>query len=81
VLSGAVLTWFGDGLEQWVVARAGDFTYIPPGVPHLPVNLSEAEPAEAIVARTDADEQESVVALPELDELPHLREIPVEARL
>jgi uncharacterized RmlC-like cupin family protein len=47
--------------------------YIPPGVAHVPVNLSHSEPATALVARTDPNEQESVVLLPELDTLPHLQ--------
>lgn len=47
----------------------GDFMYIPPGVPHVPVNASAAEPARAVVARTDPNEQESVVLLPDLDAL------------
>jgi uncharacterized RmlC-like cupin family protein len=29
-------------------------------------------PVEAVIARTDANEQESVLPLPELDALPHL---------
>jgi uncharacterized RmlC-like cupin family protein len=37
------------------------------------VNASDTESAEAIVARTDPHAQESVVALPHLDDLPHLR--------
>ena len=49
--------------------RGGDFMYIPPGVPHLPVNASATEPAQAVIARTDPNEQESVVLLPELDAL------------
>ena len=35
-------------------------------MPHLPANLSDA-PVEAVIARTDPNEQESVVVLPELD--------------
>jgi len=38
-----------------------------------PANASATEPAIAVLARTDADEQESVVALPALDGLPHLQ--------
>jgi uncharacterized RmlC-like cupin family protein len=49
------------------VARAGDFLYIPAGQPHLARNVSQTEPCRVIVARTDPDEQESVVLLPELD--------------
>jgi uncharacterized RmlC-like cupin family protein len=75
VLSGEVVTWFGEQLEEHAVARAGEFVYIPPGVPHVPVNYG-SEPAVALIARTDADELESVVALPELDALPHLQTPP-----
>jgi uncharacterized RmlC-like cupin family protein len=41
---------------------------IPAGMPHLPHNTSESEPAVALIARTDPSEQESVVLLPELDD-------------
>ena len=34
---------------------------IPPGVPHQPINLSDTEPALAIVSRNIASEQEPVV--------------------
>ena len=67
VLSGEVGMWYGERLENHMVNRAGDFVYIPANVPHLPYNLSKAEPATAVVARTDPNEQESVVLLPELD--------------
>jgi uncharacterized RmlC-like cupin family protein len=67
VLSGEVDTWFGAELEQHVVVKAGDLFYIPAGVPHLPANLSD-QPATAVIARTDPNEQESVVLLPHLDQ-------------
>jgi len=60
-LEGRVETRFGEGLEQSVVTEAGDFLFVPPGVPHQAVNLSRIEPAVAIVARNDANEQERVV--------------------
>jgi uncharacterized RmlC-like cupin family protein len=69
VVSGEAVMWYGNRLEQELFVRAGDFLYIPAGVPHLPANLSETAPATAIVARTDPNEQESVVLLPELDAL------------
>lgn len=68
VLSGETHTWYGDHLENHVVVKAGDLFYIPAGVPHLPANLSD-QPASAVIARTDPNEQESVVLLPELDAL------------
>ena len=61
VLEGNVETRYGPRLAKSVVNRPGDFMFIPADVPHQPVNLSATEPARAIVARNDANEQESVV--------------------
>ena len=69
VISGHVKMWYGDNLEQSMEIKAGEFLYIPAGMPHLPANLSETEPCIAVLARTDPNEQESVVLLPELDKL------------
>lgn len=66
VLSGAAETLYGERLENRVVVHAGEFFYIPAGVPHLPRNTG-TEPCTAIIARTDPNEQESVVLLPHLD--------------
>jgi uncharacterized RmlC-like cupin family protein len=41
--------------------RAGDFLYIPANLPHLPYNLSQSESCVVVIARTDPNEQESVV--------------------
>ena len=67
VLSGEVGMWYGERLENHLITAAGDFVYIPADMPHLPYNMSATEPAVAVVARTDPNEQESVVMLPELD--------------
>jgi uncharacterized RmlC-like cupin family protein len=67
VLSGESGMWYGDNLEHHLVARAGDFLYIPANMPHLPYNKSETESCVAVIARTDPNEQESVVLLPELE--------------
>ena len=66
MLSGEVDTWYGDDLEHHVLVKAGDLFYIPAGVPHLPANLSD-KPSSAVIARTDPNEQESVVLLPHLE--------------
>ena len=68
VISGESQMWFGDKLENMLIVKAGDMVYIPAGVPHLPANLSN-EPVTAVITRTDPNEQESVVLLPELDKL------------
>lgn len=39
------------------------------GAPHLPVNTGTTE-LRAVIARTDPNEQESVVLLPDLDAVP-----------
>jgi uncharacterized RmlC-like cupin family protein len=62
MLQGRVVTRYGPGLRQAVIVKAGDFLFIGPDVPHQPINLSATEPALAIVARNDPNEQESVVA-------------------
>ena len=67
MLSGELGCWFGDRLEHHLFAKAGDFIYIPADVPHLPYNPSATENCVAVIARTDPNEQESVVLLPELD--------------
>jgi len=68
-----MVLWFGERLEQKLVARPGDFIYIPSGIPHLVLNGSETESAVAVLARTDANELENVTELPQLDALQHLR--------
>jgi uncharacterized RmlC-like cupin family protein len=64
LIQGKVETRYGEGLKKSVVNDAGDFIFIPPDVPHQPVNLSDTEPAIAIVARNDPEEQEHVILLP-----------------
>ena len=56
----------GERLEHKSAAHPGDYLYIPAGVPHAAVNRT-ATPADAVGARTDPSEQESVVLRPELD--------------
>lgn len=69
VLSGEAAMYYGENLEEHMITRAGDFVYIPANVPHLPYNLSATEPCTAVIARTDPNEQESVVLLPHLGAL------------
>jgi len=63
LLAGTVKTLYGPCLEHSIVNRAGDFLFIPAGVPHQPINLSASQPAIAIVARNDPNEQEQVELL------------------
>jgi uncharacterized RmlC-like cupin family protein len=69
-LSGVSGCWYGQQLEHHTLVRAGDFFYIPAGMPHVPYNVSADEPCVAVIARTDPNEQESVTMRPDLDGLP-----------
>jgi uncharacterized RmlC-like cupin family protein len=69
VLSGESGMYYGERLERHMIVGAGDFLYIPANMPHLPYNTSQTEPCLAVIARTDPNEQESVVLLPELEAL------------
>jgi uncharacterized RmlC-like cupin family protein len=62
LLEGTASMRHGPGLEQIDTASAGDFVYIPAGVPHQPFNPTD-KPVRALIARTDPNEQESVVLL------------------
>jgi uncharacterized RmlC-like cupin family protein len=69
LISGDVDVWHGEAFTERSSMRPGDFIYIPAGVPHLPVNTSSSETAFAVLARTDPNEQESVVLRPDLEPL------------
>lgn len=67
LISGKAAMWYGPQLEHHLEMHAGEFLYIPAGVPHLPYNPSASEEAVAVLARTDPNEQESVRLLPTLE--------------
>jgi uncharacterized RmlC-like cupin family protein len=69
MISGQAEMWYGPQLESYMFLEPGDMFYIPAGVPHLPGNPSATEPATAVIARTDPNEQESVVLRSDLDGL------------
>lgn len=62
LLKGNVQTFYGEDLKESCINTQGDFVYIPAGVPHMPMNLSDTEEAIAIVSRNNANEQETVRA-------------------
>ena len=63
IVKGRAETRYGPNLEYTSINEVGDFLFIPPNVPHQPVNLSETEEVVTVVARNDPNEQESVVVL------------------
>lgn len=62
MLEGTTSFRHGPRLEFLDTVEAGDFVYIPAGVPHQPFNPGSGI-ARALIARTDPNEQESVVLL------------------
>ncbi len=66
VIEGEVEMCFGERLGEHLVARADDYLYIPPDMPHRVMNNSGA-PCRALVAHTSPDDQAGIVLLPELD--------------
>jgi uncharacterized RmlC-like cupin family protein len=63
VTAGRAEMRYGEDLRERLEVSAGEFLYIPAGMPHLPYNPSADEPCTAVLARTDPNEQESVVLL------------------
>jgi uncharacterized RmlC-like cupin family protein len=61
IIQGKAETKYGKNLEHSTINEAGDFLFIPPNLPHQPINLSDTEEVIAVVARNDPNEQESVV--------------------
>ena len=67
VLSGSCLVYSGHDLSTREQVGPGEYIYIPASVSHVAVNASATEPLVAVIARTDPNEQESVVLQPELE--------------
>jgi uncharacterized RmlC-like cupin family protein len=63
MLEGTAEFRHGANLEHHDRVQAGDFIYIPAGVPHQPFNPT-GQPAKALISRTDPNEQESVILWP-----------------
>jgi Predicted mannose-6-phosphate isomerase len=61
IIKGRAETKYGPNLEFASINEAGDFLFIPPNLPHQPVNLSDSEEVIAVVSRNDPNDQESVV--------------------
>ena len=66
VLEGSGKMLHGPNLDEVMEFEAGDFVYIPAGVPHQPFNPTDTV-VRAVLARTDPNEQESVVLLEQVD--------------
>src|SRR3954465_841816 len=59
ILSGSLRVMWGDNLEEVVDLEPRDLVYVPPRETHILENLSNAAPAEYVVAR-DSPREDSV---------------------
>jgi len=66
VIEGEAATYYGDALQHVVVARGGEYVYIPADLPHLVINRSDAV-CRAVVTHTAPDDQDGIELLPHLD--------------
>ena len=68
ILEGESEMYYGDRLQHLLLARAGEYVFVPADTPHLVLNRSGA-PCRVVVAHSAADDQAGIVLLPELDAL------------
>ena len=59
MVKGSVEVRYGAALEESLTLEEGEFLFMPADVPHQPVNHHDV-PSIALVARNDANEQESI---------------------
>ena len=76
LVSGETEVWYGGDLAKRSLVRAGDFIYIPPGIPHLAVNRGDVT-SIAVVAKTDADDDGGTVVIELPRHLAGLLSLPV----
>ena len=55
VVNGNARMRWGESLEYVAEARAGDFIFVPPFVPHQEINASTAEPLFCVLVRSDQE--------------------------
>lgn len=67
VIEGEIEIWFGSDLSEHVTVGPGDYSYVPPDMPHVAINRS-AHRCVAVVAHTAPDDQAGIELLPELDD-------------
>jgi uncharacterized RmlC-like cupin family protein len=68
LIEGWAATAFGENLDELVYHGPGDFLFIPEGVIHLGINLSDKHRVVALETRTDPKFNEDVVVFPELED-------------
>ncbi len=68
IISGDARFRYGDHLEHTVVARAGDFIFVPAYIVHQEINASDSEPVLMVVSRGSQENVVVNVDIPEAKE-------------
>ena len=68
VIEGRAAMVYGPRVEHRVEMAAGDYCYVPAGMPHIVFNPFDAA-CRAVVAHTSPSDQDGIVMMPELDPL------------
>lgn len=66
LLEGECEVHWGERLEHVATIRAGEQAYVPAGLPHAPLNHTDA-PCTWLVVHSSGDDQDGIVMLPDLD--------------
>lgn len=69
VLSGQLALLHGNALENYETASAGDFVFVPPGVPHFIDNPSKTEPMGVLLVRYVTENESTAITLPEMERM------------
>ena len=67
VVKGRACMRWGERLEFFAEAEAGDFIYVPPYVPHQEINASANEPLECVLVRSGQEPRVVNLDIPTLD--------------
>ena len=57
--------FFGEGFGEHIDLTAGDYLFVPPGVPHIECNMSMTEEMWMVVSRSPTD---ILVELPDVED-------------
>lgn len=69
VVSGQLALRWGDALENYEVANAGCFVFVPPNVPHFIDNPSDTEPCAVLLTRYVSETDSTAIILPEMERM------------
>jgi uncharacterized RmlC-like cupin family protein len=67
VVSGKLSLLWGDELENYEIAKAGSFVFVPPNMPHFIDNPSKDEPCAVLLTRYVSKTDSTAIELPDME--------------